>query len=173
MSDEMQNAVGSAADHVPVCPWCSAPLPDAEASRCPSCYAMLREAAATEVPGVTRVDLEAVLQRRPRAGRSRGLIGWLSGEYQPEPPQELHETLAPPDGDVRREMLRLELAALEAEANAERAAEAALVADAGRFLDAAEAGITPAEADGDLADDVAAGSDPVGGAAGLEQPRED
>ena len=48
--------------------------------------------------------------------KPRGLIGWLSGEYdagKPETPPP--GTLEPPDEAVRREMLRLELAALEAE----------------------------------------------------------
>src|SRR3972149_1635357 len=57
---------------------------------------------------------------RPRSRsppqKPRGLIGWLSGEYdagKPETPPP--GTLEPPDEAVRREMLRLELAALEAE----------------------------------------------------------
>jgi hypothetical protein len=131
MSDEMQTVGGSEDGLGPICPWCSAALPDPEATRCPSCGAALHESAPAEVPGVTQVDVEAVLKRRPVGQRSRGLIGWLSGEYQPEAPPELHETLAPPADAVRREMLRLELAALEAEAEARRGELAALVADAG------------------------------------------
>jgi len=80
---------------------------------------------------VTRVDHEAILRSRAPAQRSRGLIGWLSGEYEtpaaPEPPG----TLAPPAAEVRREMLRLELAALEAEAQARRALLVSELADAG------------------------------------------
>jgi hypothetical protein len=122
MSDEMQAMDGSGDGHEPICPWCSAALPDPEATRCPSCGAALREAAPADVPGVTQVDVEAVLKRRPVAQRSRGLIGWLSGEYQSEAPG----TLAPPADEVRREMLRLELAALEAEVHAQQAEAAAL-----------------------------------------------
>ncbi len=116
----------------PVCPWCSAELRTADDARCPSCGAVLRdEKADAEVPGVTRVDHEAILRSRAPAQKSRGLIGWLSGEYQvaaaPEPP----ESLAPPDAEVRREMLRMELAALSARAEAElaeaRLAEAQLI----------------------------------------------
>lgn len=147
MSDEMQAMDGSGDGHEPVCPWCSAALPDPEATRCPACGAALREAAPADVPGVTQVDVEAVLKRRPVAQRSRGLIGWLSGEYQPEAPPELHQTLAPPAEEVRREMLRLELAALEAEAEARRGELAALVADAG---------LPPLERPGAAGDDAAA-----------------
>jgi hypothetical protein len=83
---------------------------------------------------VTRVDHEALLRSRAPVQKSRGLIGWLSGEYvapaAPIPP----ETLAPPAAEVRREMLRLELAALEAEAQARRAELMAERADAGLTL---------------------------------------
>lgn len=111
----------------PVCPWCSATLRTADDARCPSCGAVLRdEAVGDEVPGVTRVDHEAIMRSRAPAQKSRGLIGWLSGEYQapatPEPP----ETFALPDPEVRREMLRMELAALEAKAEARRAEEQAV-----------------------------------------------
>jgi len=80
---------------------------------------------------VTRVDHEALLRSRAPVQKSRGLIGWLSGEYvapaAPIPPG----TLAPPAAEVRREMLRLELAALEAEAQARRAELVSELADAG------------------------------------------
>jgi hypothetical protein len=166
MSEETLSAGGSAAEPAPVCPWCSAALPDAAAERCPSCYATLYEAATVEIPGVTLVDHEALLKRRPRAQgqRSRGLIGWLSGEYQAEVSPELHSTLAPPPDEVRREMLRLELAALEVEAHARLAEQGALAAEAGTAP--AEAGILAADAEmgaaggqaGGLADGLADGA---------------
>lgn len=146
MSDEMQVASGSAVEHGPVCPWCSATLPDALQERCPSCFATLREAVTSEVPGVTQVDLEAAMQRRPPAQRSRGLIGWLSGEYQPEAPPVLRETLGPPPDDVRREMLRLEQAALQAEVQAQLAGQAAMTADAGNSPAAGAADATADDA---------------------------
>ncbi len=137
----------------PVCPWCSAELRTADDARCPSCGAVLRdEKADDEVPGVTRVDHEAILRSRAPAQKSRGLIGWLSGEYEvaaaPEPP----ESLAPPDAEVRREMLRMEFAALSARAEAElaeaRLGEAQLVET--------EVGGEPGD-DGPPAEDAAAG----------------
>lgn len=121
---------GTVADSGPICPWCSAPLPGEAEVRCPSCSAALHETETAEVPGLTRVDHDALLRSRAPAQRSRGLIGWLSGEYQPEAPPEAPGTLAPPADDVRREMLRLELAALEAEVLARQAEAAALAADA-------------------------------------------
>lgn len=130
MSEQPMHADGSVADSAQICPWCSAALPDDRAERCPSCLAMLRGAESAEVPGLTRVDHEAILRSRAPVQRSRGLIGWLSGEYQPEPAAEAPGTLAPPADEVRREMLRLELAALEAEVKARQAEAAALtVAD--------------------------------------------
>lgn len=114
-----------------ICPWCSAELPGPGLERCPSCGAALLGPDAAEVPGVTRVDHEAILNSRSPAQRSRGLMGWLSGEYQAEKPPEAVESFAPPPEDVRREMLRLELVALEAEVLARQAESAALAADAG------------------------------------------
>ncbi|HSO30663.1 MAG TPA: hypothetical protein VLS28_12235 [Candidatus Sulfomarinibacteraceae bacterium] len=118
------------------------------------------------MPGVTRVDLEAVLRRRPAARRSRGLIGWLSGEYQPEAPPEQLSGLAPPPNEVRREMLRLELAALEAEAQAGLAEEAALAAAAGMV--AADRGMTAAGDAGVEAADAAPEADAGLAGAGME-----
>ncbi|MBF8290504.1 MAG: hypothetical protein HW391_1472 [Chloroflexi bacterium] len=118
-------------DPATICPWCSAELPGPGLERCPSCGAGLIGPDAAEVPGVTRVDHEAILNSRSPAQRSRGLMGWLSGEYQSEKPPEAVESYAPPAEDVRREMLRLELVALEAEVLARQAEAAALAADAG------------------------------------------
>ncbi len=111
-----------------ICPWCSAALKTGHEERCPSCGASLHEAAESEVPGVTRVDHEAILKGRTPGQKGRGLIGWLSGEYEAEAAADKPESIAPPDEAVRREMLRLELAALEAEVQGRQAeADAARV----------------------------------------------
>ena len=114
----------------PICPWCSAPLKTGREETCPSCGAALHEVAEAEVPGVTRVDHEAILKARAPAQRGRGLLGWLSGEYEPEADSAAPGSIAPPDDAVRREMLRLELAALEVEAQARQAEVAAEQAEA-------------------------------------------
>lgn len=115
MSEQQPSGGGPTPGVDLVCPWCSADLPSADVERCPSCGAALKEPDAA-VPGVTQIDVEAILKGRTPTQRPRGLIGWLSGEYdagKPEAPPP--GTLEPPDEAVRREMLRLELAALEAE----------------------------------------------------------
>lgn len=115
MSEQQLSGGGPTLDADLVCPWCSATLPSADAERCPSCGAALREPDAA-VPGVTQIDVEAILKGRAPTPKPRGLIGWLSGEYDAgKPAAPPPGTLEPPDADVRREMLRLELAALEAE----------------------------------------------------------
>jgi hypothetical protein len=115
MSEQQLSGGGPTSDSDLVCPWCSAALPSADVERCPSCGAALKEPDAA-VPGVTQIDVDAILKSRTPTEKRRGLIGWLSGEYdagKPETPPP--GTLEPPDEAVRREMLRLELAALEAE----------------------------------------------------------
>jgi hypothetical protein len=136
MSEEQLSGGGVSPEAGPVCPWCSAPLPSDHEERCPSCGAALHEAASSEVPGVTQVDHEALLKGRPVTQKSRGLIGWLSGEYEAESEHTPPGTLEPPDDAVRREMLRLELAALEAEVLARQAEAVAEVAtETGRPVD--------------------------------------
>ncbi len=108
------------------CPWCSAALPDAAADKCPSCGAQLVHASGAEpnLPGVTALDAEAILRARAEAGRSRGgLLGFLTGRDLPESTgTESAESLAPPQDAVRREMLRLQLEAAQADAVAESVA---------------------------------------------------
>jgi hypothetical protein len=98
-----------------ICPWCSATVP-AEASRCPSCNAALRDAVDDEVPGVTQVDLAATsrLARLKPPGR---VAMWLGAERTTEDPS-LSGRIEPPSDEVRKEMLRLELAAIDAEIEA-------------------------------------------------------
>lgn len=122
------------------CPWCSAVLPEPEAETCPSCGAQLVTASGTEpnLPGVTALDPEAILRARSDAGRSRGgILGFLTGRDLPEPTgTESAESLAPPADDVRREMLRLQLEAEQADAVAETVAlKSDVLADKGIHLD--------------------------------------
>jgi ribosomal protein L40E len=110
-----------------ICPWCSATVP-VEASTCPSCGASLRDAAQGDVLGVTQIDPAAIVRRK--GIKSARLAGWL-GSDTPEQ-DTLGGKIEPPSEAVRREMLKLELAAMDAEIEAkarEAAAEQALPPD--------------------------------------------
>ncbi|MEW5991609.1 MAG: hypothetical protein AB1736_09755 [Chloroflexota bacterium] len=175
MSEPVLSGGGPTPEPGPVCPWCSATLPSADLERCPSCGAALKEPDAAAVPGVTQIDVDAILKGRAPTPRPRGIIGWLAGEYEAETPEAPPPgTLEPPDESVRREMLRLELAALEAEVLARQAEVVAEVAtergepvdlenlglgeaansdasgDADAGIMAADAGIMAADADADI-----------------------
>jgi hypothetical protein len=95
------------------CPWCSATVP-VEAATCPSCGAQLRDAADGDVLGVTQIDPSAV----SRIGRvkPRRLTGWLTGDSSAE--AEVGGKVEPPSEAVKREMLKIELAAIDAELEA-------------------------------------------------------
>lgn len=114
-------------DDTSTCPWCSATVP-VEASTCPSCGASLRDGAQGDVLGVTQIDPAAILRRK--GIKSARLAGWLGSDV---PEQDtLGGKVEPPSEAVRREMLRLELAAIDAEIEAkarEVAAEKALPPD--------------------------------------------
>jgi hypothetical protein len=104
-----------------VCPWCSAALPP-KAETCPSCGASLTTTVEPDVPGVTAVDAKVARGERPPRPRNR-LLSWISGEYpEQESKQADSAAIAPPDADVQREILRLEIEAemanLQAEADA-------------------------------------------------------
>lgn len=107
-----------------ICPWCSAALtPDATV--CPSCGANLVAEGDPNVPGVTAIDAASLVRSKaPPQPRNR-LLSWISGEYEAELPSKAEsQAIAPPDDEVRREILRLELEAevanLQAEADALR-----------------------------------------------------
>jgi hypothetical protein len=107
----------------PHCNWCSAPLPSDHEETCPSCGATLLGDGDTSVPGLTAIDAEAIL-RSARAAKAKPrsrLLGWISGEYDEAAGSTTASpgSLAPPPADVRREMLRLELQAQVANAQAE------------------------------------------------------
>jgi hypothetical protein len=117
MPDEIQPEAAAGA----VCSWCSAPLPSADLEQCPSCGAILTGELAEALPGVTAVDAMAIVRGTPSAVRPRNrLLSWISGDY-PEESQTAAEAKAiePPDLAVKREMLRLELAAEVPDAAAE------------------------------------------------------
>jgi hypothetical protein len=163
----------------PRCNWCSAVLPSDHETSCPSCGATLVADGETSLPGLTAIDAEAILRnaRNAKAKPRSRLLGWISGDYDAgveasAPPG----SLAPPDEAVRREMLRLELEAQVANAEAEVGAMAADAAvEEGRSLAPVAADVSdadggsvgsvgetpealptePAESAGDAADDPA------------------
>lgn len=111
------------------CPWCSASVPTG-AEVCPACGAALVTSAEGGVPGLTAIDAEAVLRAKAQPKSRGGLLGFLSGETGDtvEAPSESElASLAPPDTNVRIEMLRLEL---EAERQRLESEGAGLVAEA-------------------------------------------
>jgi hypothetical protein len=106
-------------DTGPRCPWCSSAI-SADAVTCPNCGAALHEDGEHEIPGVTQVDPHSASVQNPEPAGG-GVIGWLSGEYVPDPtPAEL-ASVEPPTDAVRREMLKIEVDALRAELEAREA----------------------------------------------------
>jgi hypothetical protein len=93
-----------------------------EAVTCPSCGAQLREAAAGDVLGVTQIDLSAV--SRTKRVKPRRLTAWLTGDA-PAEEEEAGGKIEPLSDEVKSEMLRLELAAIEAELEAKATQAAA------------------------------------------------
>ena len=124
--DAVNGQPASAADGSIRCPWCSTESPAASVA-CPSCGASLVATGDSSVPGLTAIDAAAVLRaRNPQKGR--GFLGFLSGETGDtvEVPSEAElERLAPPDADVRLEIMKLELEAARGRLAAETAALAA------------------------------------------------
>ena len=110
-----------AAQPTETCPWCSAKV-SGNPVTCPSCGASLREAANGEILGVTQIDPGAVSRAsRIKPGR---LATWLGAESTDDA-TDLGGNVEPPSKEVREEMLRLELAAIDAEIEAKKqAAEA-------------------------------------------------
>jgi hypothetical protein len=104
------------------CSWCSTEVPEG-ATACPNCGANLVPDPDADVPGVTAVDAASIIRSRSAASQPRSrLLSWISGESTVEQPSKAEQqAIAPPAPDVQREILRLELAALQAEADALRA----------------------------------------------------
>jgi len=131
------------------CQWCSAEV-TGDPARCPSCGAALREETSADIPGVTQLD-PAATTARPTP-RSRGLLGWLSGEYEGAEGAGERTSVEPPSQAVRAEMARLEMEAIQAQldaaaeqAAAEQAAAAGTPVAAVEEGAAASAEPTPAE----------------------------
>ena len=145
-----------------VCPWCSASITEGM-TECPSCGANLVPDGDPNVPGLTAVDAASIIRSKsPPQQRSR-LLSWLSGEYATDKPSKAEQqAIAPPDLEVRREILRLELEAevanLQAEADALRA-EAAVEGRSVEALDAALAAATGAAEPGPTEDGPTEGAD--------------
>jgi hypothetical protein len=79
---------------------------------------------------VTAIDAASLVRSKSAAPQRSRLLSWISGEYESDTPSEAEaQAIAPPDLEVRREILRLELEAevanLQAEADAIRAEAAA------------------------------------------------
>lgn len=139
----LDDVTAGAAVPAPRCTWCSAELPSNHETICPSCGATLLGDGETQVPGLTAIDAEAIL-RNARASKAKPrsrILSWISGEYDEDqgataPPG----SLSPPPAAVRREILRLELEAQVANAQAEVEAMAADAAvEEGEALDQAAA----------------------------------
>jgi hypothetical protein len=107
------------------CPWCSATVP-VEVATCPSCGASLRDAAEGDILGVTQVDPTAVM--RTRRIKSRNIAAFLGVGDSPDEEDPLGGHIEEPSDEVRREMLRLRLAAMDAEIEAKEKEAAALKA---------------------------------------------
>jgi hypothetical protein len=131
MTDQPSNTVPA-----PVCPWCSAALPDGGAAQCPSCGAALISEADESLPGLTAIDAGAIIRSRQTAIRPKSrLMSWLSGEDPDDVFTKAEgNALEPPEIDVRREMLRMELEAEVANLQAENEAALAEAAAEGRVV---------------------------------------
>jgi len=134
------------------CPWCSAQV-SATTATCPSCGAKLRDDADAEIPGVTQID-PAATAARPTP-RGRGLIGWLSGDYETSETDADRAGVEPPTDAVKQEMLRLEMEALRTELEAEAIERAAEQGDAA-LAEAAAAIPDPANDTSDTTPDATA-----------------
>jgi hypothetical protein len=119
MVDDTPSAAGSAEN---ACPWCSATF-TGDPENCPSCGAALAVDPTTDssLPGLTAIDAAAIVRAKTPVARPRNrLLSWISGEYPDEVTSATEAgALAPPDAEVRREMLRLELEAEVANLQAE------------------------------------------------------
>src|SRR5512141_613881 len=132
-----------------ICPWCSGALtPDATV--CPTCGANLVADGDPNVPGVTAIDAASLVRSKaPPQSRNR-LLSWISGEYQPDLPSKAEShAIAPPDDEVRREILRLELEAQVANLQAEADAIRAEAVAEGRTIDLPDLGAIAGEETGE------------------------
>ena len=161
MVDDTPTAAGSTDT---VCPWCSA-LYAGDPENCPSCGAALAVDPTTEaaLPGLTAIDTAAIVRAKAPVARQRSrFLSWISGDYPDEPANSAEAgALAPPDAEVRREMLRLELEAEVANLQAEADALIAEATVEGRAPTATPEDAAAAEAVVADLNEVAAGLDHV------------
>jgi hypothetical protein len=113
------------------------------------------------VPGVTAIDAASLVRSKAAPQPRNRLLSWISGEYQADLPSKAEShAIAPPDDEVRREILRLELEAQVAHLQAEADAIRAEAVAEGRTIDPPELGGVADEtsevAAGDQASTVAA-----------------
>jgi len=123
-----------------ICPWCSAVLPSPDVERCPSCNAALTTGTEQSLPGLTAIDAEAIIRAKtPTRQRSR-LLSWFGGETPDDniSPADAG-AIAPPDPAVKREMLKLQIAADIANLQAEAVALQTDAALEGRTVDLPDA----------------------------------
>jgi hypothetical protein len=120
-----------------VCPWCSAALPDPGVAKCPSCGAALVGTVDESLPGLTTIDAGAIVRAKQTAIRPKSrLLSWLSGDDGDEVFTKAEgNALEPPDLEVRREILRLELEAEVANLQAENEAIMAEAVAEGRVVE--------------------------------------
>ena len=137
-----------------ICSWCSTEVADG-VTVCPSCGANLVADGDPNVPGVTAVDAASIIRSKSASQPRSRLLSWISGDYQTEQPSKAEQqAIAPPDLEVRREILRLELEAEVANLQAEADALLAEAAAEGRVLEFADAA-AGSEGTGDAATDSA------------------
>ena len=105
----------AASGETATCAWCSATVP-VEAATCPNCGASLRDGAEGDILGVTQVDPAAV-SRAKRIRSARNIAAFLGVGDGPDEDEPIGK-VEPPSDEVRQEMLRLELAAIDAEIEA-------------------------------------------------------
>ena len=153
----------------PSCPWCSAPIVEG-VTECPSCGANLTPDGEPNVPGVTAVDPASIMRSKAAAQPRSRLLSWLTGEEERQATSKAEaQAVAPPDIEVRREILRLELEAEVANLQAEVAALQAEAAAEGMTVEAdADAADSPADGDATEtaeapADETSSGEDPAAG----------
>jgi hypothetical protein len=154
-----------------VCSWCSTEVADGVA-QCPNCGANLVPDGDPNVPGVTAVDAASIIRSKTNPQPRNRLLSWISGEYEADLPSKAEaQAIAPPDDEVRREILRLELEAevanLQAEADALRAEAVA----EGRTIEALED--PAAESGEDGAPVAAAGEATADTAAATDEPTDE
>jgi hypothetical protein len=100
------------------------------------------------VPGVTAIDAASLVRSKTAPQPRNRLLSWISGEYQADLPSKAEaQAIAPPDDEVRREILRLELEAHVANLQAEAAGAATPAGDVAGAI-SGEAGPAPASNEG-------------------------